>query len=109
MYIEASDQQEGDKARISTFPMTVSRHGVCNMKFYYYMHGTFEGELNIYTKLSESEKQLFHLKGDQGLGWKQANVDISYSSVSGETFTIIFEGKNKNAYIICVNKIGICW
>lgn len=93
MYIEASDQQEGDKAQISTFPITASNTGACNLMFYYYMSGSTEGALNVYaiTTATGSRTTEFQKQNDQGAGWKQAVIDLSHMAGRG-TFTIMFEG-----------------
>ena len=95
MYIEASNLKKGDKSQMYSFPMTASKHGACNMMFYYYMRGRGEGQLNIYamkTSTAALTSPEWSISGDQGLGWKQAIVDFSHLSTSGDEFLVVFEG-----------------
>lgn len=90
MYTETSDQEEGDKALIRTYPMHAE--GNCKLTFYFFMSGKTEGELNVYYAASDGssdQKVLFHRQHDQGIGWKKALIDLSSISVN---FVVIFEG-----------------
>ncbi|XP_069133150.1 MAM and LDL-receptor class A domain-containing protein 1-like [Argopecten irradians] len=75
MYIDASNAQSGQKARLVS-PSSNGRRSMC-MTFYYSMYGTGVDSLNVYTKSGRSLGQpIWSLSGNQGVGWNIARVPL---------------------------------
>lgn len=83
LYIEASSRKQGDNALLASPWLRPTNSSRC-MTFWYNMYGTGIGSLNVYQRVyPQPLNQLFTLSGDQGNGWKQAQVNIQPSPSRG--------------------------
>lgn len=91
LYIEASKPRlPGDKAWLQSQYFRKINGSRC-LRFWYNMHGTGIGSLNVYRMNRRSNPQLTQIwtkSGEQGTTWIQGHVDVS--STNG--YFIIFEG-----------------
>lgn len=67
------DITQGQKARLLS-PVISSGSAHC-LQFYYYMGGTFVGELIVYTQ--KNGEPLWQLIGDQGPVWKKGVIPLN--------------------------------
>ncbi|CAH1274166.1 MALRD1 [Branchiostoma lanceolatum] len=88
MYIEASNRQPGDVARL--IGPSLSNDAKC-LEFWYHMYGESTEELNVYLRSTGSSQlgtPIWSLTGNQGDVWQQARVDL----VAGNNLYVVFEG-----------------
>ncbi|XP_031561610.1 uncharacterized protein LOC116297509 isoform X2 [Actinia tenebrosa] len=86
IYIEASDEQAGEKALLSS-DFIKGTQSVC-IQFWYHMSGIETGSLNIYRKSNNSMNLLWSQSGDKGNSWLFGQVGY----LSKKTHRIILEG-----------------
>lgn len=86
IYIEASSRKRYDSAQIVS-PSYSSPQGGC-LSFWYNMHGSQIGTLNVNMKVGSRSTQIWRKSGDQGQRWQQAQATITPST----NYTIMFEG-----------------
>jgi len=77
------DITQGQKARLVS-PDISSGSAHC-LQFYYYMGGTFVGELIVYIK--KNDEPLWQLIGDQGSVWKEGVIPLK---VAEKTFQVCY-------------------
>ena len=76
MFIEASGQSRGNKARFIG-PVESTTSGVC-LEFWYHMLGASIGSLNVYNKRGSSLGQpVWQLSSNQGDEWLIAQVTMN--------------------------------
>ena len=68
IFIESSRKNPGEKARLLS-DWIGANETVC-VQFWYHMHGSDIGDLNIYVKTNQSEALVWRLSGDQGNHWR---------------------------------------
>ncbi|XP_066483744.1 MAM and LDL-receptor class A domain-containing protein 1 [Tiliqua scincoides] len=90
IFIKSSfPQLPGQEARISSAVID-RRSKNCKIIFYYHMYGVKTGSLSVYqVTVSNSQKVLFSLSGDQGNFWKRKVLPLD----AEEDFRITFEGQ----------------
>ena len=77
------DITQGQKARLIS-PDILAGSAHC-LQFYYYMGGTFVGELIVYTQ--KSGEPVWQLIGDQGPVWKEGVIPLN---IIGKTFQVCY-------------------
>jgi hypothetical protein len=89
--MDASGQDEGDKARILSSIFTPILNQKCEVRLFYHMHGVDMGTFNIFsrTSLGGNEKLLFTKNRDLGDIWERAIIEIDDDT---KPFQIIVEG-----------------
>jgi len=75
MYTDARNKPSGSKAKLETPVFSFSGGGKC-LSFYYHMHGSTMGKLNVYV----GSKLVWTRSGDQGDVWRQASLALPVSS-----------------------------
>ena len=75
LYIEASNRQAGDKARLQS-GWFLHAPELC-LQFWYHMYGEDIGSLNIYIGVMKSEEKVWSQQGNQGDRWIFAQVPIN--------------------------------
>ena len=75
------DITQGDKARLLS-PLLLSGSARC-LQFYYFMGGTFVGELIVYTQ--KNGQPIWQLIGDQGRDWKKGVIPLQ---IKEKTFQV---------------------
>ncbi|EDV21956.1 uncharacterized protein TRIADDRAFT_59472 [Trichoplax adhaerens] len=89
LYIEASSQQFGDRARLLSrnFRTTTTK---CTIRFFYYMYGSTVNTLSVLmrTQINGPTVQLWSKSGSQGDLWHRGQVSLPVSS----HFQIILQG-----------------
>nr|XP_022288523.1 MAM and LDL-receptor class A domain-containing protein 1-like [Crassostrea virginica] len=93
-YVEASGQQYGSKAMLSSEAASLATTGPACLSFFYNMYGTSMGTLNVWAGDRSQEKKVWTLSGNQGDAWTSAQVDVPTS----DDLVIIFEGICGNGY-----------
>ena len=79
LYLNASDQYKGDKARLQTRYILPTYN--C-MKFSYHMDGRQMGKLSVFSKLYQGkETLLWRLFGKQSNEWQQGEIPINSTDV----------------------------
>ncbi|XP_066292880.1 MAM and LDL-receptor class A domain-containing protein 1-like, partial [Branchiostoma lanceolatum] len=94
MYIEASNRQPGDVARL--MGPSLSNDAKC-LEFWYHMYGDHTEELRVYqssTGSSQLGTPKWSLAGDQGDAWHNATVGL----VAGSNFYVVFEGVRGSSF-----------
>ncbi|XP_041465292.1 MAM and LDL-receptor class A domain-containing protein 1-like [Lytechinus variegatus] len=93
IYIEGSENVLAQRARIISPTIrgvqTNDREGFC-VVFWYYMHGSGVGELNVYLRNESSlnlGKPIWGIAGERGEEWKAAEVKLN----TPEDFYVVFE------------------
>ncbi|XP_040023689.2 MAM and LDL-receptor class A domain-containing protein 1 [Gasterosteus aculeatus] len=79
LYIHTANQREGDVAKVTTrnaFPASIGR---CDLRFWFYMHGSDRmGTLKVFTVgPSGTSLLMWAATGNHGNQWKYANVILS--------------------------------
>ncbi|XP_013416614.1 MAM domain-containing glycosylphosphatidylinositol anchor protein 1 isoform X2 [Lingula anatina] len=92
MYIETSPPlKPGDKARLTTPPMAMSKDGYC-VQFYYHMFGYSTGSLSVYVNTGKDGRMrktpVWTRTGNQGNIWHKAQVRL----VAVDKVQVTFEG-----------------
>ena len=82
IYIEASPQLPGDRARLLSDWMGPNE--VVCIQFWYHMYGSEIGNLSIYLKTNQSETIVWTLSGNQGDQWKFAQTTLN----SGDAYKV---------------------
>ena len=85
LYVEASNRQGGDKARLQS-GWFIQTQELC-LQFWYHMHGEEIGSLNIYIQTRSSETKVWSQQGDQGDHWIFAQTPIN-SGGNGRQFQV---------------------
>jgi len=91
MYIEASAQRLGQRARIIS-PRYADQSAVC-LKFYYHMYGDGIGIFNVYAKASGStslSRAIFSRSGNQGNRWIVGEATVP-QSLTAAGYQVVFE------------------
>ncbi|KAK7473655.1 hypothetical protein BaRGS_00035133, partial [Batillaria attramentaria] len=98
MYIEASNQRVGNKARMLS-PTYRDGGAVC-LQFFYHMYGSGIGVLNVYAKSPTSSGlpgPIFSRSGNQGNRWVVGQATVPQSLASAG-YQVIFEGVRGTTY-----------
>jgi hypothetical protein len=75
MYIEADSKRPNQKARLMS-PLTTTVGDKC-LRFYYNMHGTGIGQLNVYAQSNNNlGSPIWRMSAEQGLDWRLAQVTV---------------------------------
>ena len=74
LYIEASNRQNGDRARLRSDWFILTQE-LC-LQFWYHMYGKDVGSLNVLIKIKDSETKVWSQQGNQGDQWIHAQVPI---------------------------------
>ena len=75
LYLEATGQQQGDKAELVSPDYKGATQGIC-FEFWYHMYGVDVGSLNIFQSYGGQRYQLATLSGNHGNLWKKKQVTI---------------------------------
>jgi len=86
IFIEASKRNPGEKARLLS-GWIEANETVC-VQFWYHMHGSDIGNLNIYVKTNQSETPVWRLSGDQGNRWRFGQTALNSPSL----YKFVLEG-----------------
>jgi hypothetical protein len=89
-FIKASDQINGDKARLLSPVLKLRSQSVsCEMRLYYHMYGKNIGSLNVYLRsgVGGNEQVLIKKQGEVGNYWERIDLLIDYTN----PFQIIIE------------------
>lgn len=86
MYLQSNVGETGQKAEIRSQNFTISQEGC--FTFWYYMHGSNMGSLNVYIEVDGYKNKIWNVTGNQRDIWHQAALNIN----TEEVFGIIFEG-----------------
>ncbi|XP_068718037.1 uncharacterized protein [Montipora capricornis] len=86
IYIEASQRQFGDRARLTSDWLHQNKL-VC-LQLWYHMFGKHIGQLNVYIATNTSETLIWSKAGNQGDHWMFAQIDLT----AKYTFKFILEG-----------------
>ena len=87
IYAQASSQQNGDIARITSNNLDVSFSSGGCFKFFYHMFGVDVSRLNVYQQFSNTtgfvnnSKPVWHKQGNQGDQWHYGQVFVGGSSI----------------------------
>ncbi|KAL4232405.1 hypothetical protein ACF0H5_009973 [Mactra antiquata] len=97
MYIEASGQSKGNKARMKT-PKYRGLNSQC-IEFFYHMYGRNTGTLTVLSKVLTSEefKAVWRVFGNQGNLWIKASISVS-EEIARSGYQLIFEGATDTGY-----------
>ena len=79
IFIESSGKNTGDKARLLSG--WIEPNEVICVQFWYHMHGSDIGKLNIYLKTNQSETLVWSLSGDQGNRWRFGQTALNSPSL----------------------------
>ncbi|XP_041670221.1 MAM and LDL-receptor class A domain-containing protein 1 [Cheilinus undulatus] len=79
LYIHSATQREGDVAKVTTRSPFPASHGLCHLRFWFYMHGSDGmGTLKVYTVGPSGTRLLmWATTGNHGNHWTYANVILS--------------------------------
>ncbi|XP_062570644.1 MAM and LDL-receptor class A domain-containing protein 1-like, partial [Saccostrea cucullata] len=89
IFMDSSKQNPGDVVRIQT-PFFPASHGVCYMRFWYYMFGSPSmGPLKVFlqNRYGNTTDLFWEMSGSQGQKWKNVNIPLG----SAQDFSVIFE------------------
>ncbi|KAK1172073.1 MAM and LDL-receptor class A domain-containing protein 1 [Acipenser oxyrinchus oxyrinchus] len=103
MYIDASSQVAGARARIQSASVSVASEDLC-VKFWYYMYGGNVGSLKVYYHEAFKDTLTWIKKGTWGPQWNYAQIYIT----GNNNIEIIFEAvrENKWAGVIALDDIS---
>ncbi|XP_070534301.1 MAM and LDL-receptor class A domain-containing protein 1-like isoform X1 [Ptychodera flava] len=96
MYIETSNYNLGDTARLISPEFLIENH-LC-LRFWYHMYGADIGEFNVYQKRSSYLGNAIWSKGlAMGNVWLYANVTLANSGIA-MAYQVVFEGVHGGSY-----------
>ncbi len=82
IYIEASSEGIGYKARLLSPTFNAVPNVRCSFRIWYHMYGSGIGTLNVYTKTTDGTMQLVKsVTGNQGDAWYSTDVVFTSPSV----------------------------
>ncbi|XP_041467546.1 MAM and LDL-receptor class A domain-containing protein 1-like [Lytechinus variegatus] len=78
IYLEASDAQPGDRARLASRTLTSVTSSGCFLRFYYHMFGDDIDQLNVYTRqaINGPLTRIWNREGDIGDYYLRADIEI---------------------------------
>ncbi|XP_064478691.1 MAM and LDL-receptor class A domain-containing protein 1-like isoform X2 [Ornithodoros turicata] len=93
-----------------TYLPKTAKHGICQLRFFYYMYGKDVGSLTVYAEFDtdanvRSWKAQTKFEGDRGQFWSRASVDVQWT----DPFRFILIGTTKDGYegVIAVDDISL--
>ena len=89
IFIEASGRKPGEVARLLS-GWIGANETVC-VQFWYHMHGSDIGDLNIYVKTNQSETLVWRLSGDQGNRWRFGQTALNSPNLYEVSFHILLK------------------
>ncbi|XP_077978860.1 MAM and LDL-receptor class A domain-containing protein 1-like [Glandiceps talaboti] len=94
VYIEATNQDAGDKARLISALVPSRGDGYC-LQFWYHMFGSSVGELNVYIREDNGQEvMIWRRMGSQANEWRYAQRELQPS----RNYEIIFEAVRATHY-----------
>eukprot|EP00057_Strongylocentrotus_purpuratus_P017999 XP_011672473.1 PREDICTED: MAM and LDL-receptor class A domain-containing protein 1-like [Strongylocentrotus purpuratus] len=78
IYLESSDGQPGDRARLASRSITSVSSSGCFLRFYFHMFGEDINELNVYTRdtINGPLTRIWNRQGDLGDYYMRADIEI---------------------------------
>lgn len=95
MYVEASNRQDGDRARLRSDWFILTTQQLC-LQFWYHMYGGEIGSLNVFIKIKDSETKVWSQQGNQEDRWIYAQVSIKEKRQFQVRLIPTFSGKLKS-------------
>ncbi|XP_070567019.1 MAM and LDL-receptor class A domain-containing protein 2-like [Ptychodera flava] len=94
IYIEATNQDPGDKARLISAQVP-SMSGERCLQFWYHMYGSSVGELNVYVRnINGEDIMIWRRTGSQANEWRYAQRELNITT----SYVIIFEAVRATHY-----------